>query len=257
MEGTYLDVPFEDLPRELHLASAGIHSCQGHHHLPDDIIPGEAVEAEHQEVQHQVLQLAVGDAVEGEGLVEHRLQGLAQHSGLHAVPLVGQNCHLDVRVRALGVLIHHRQPVSLLDGDHQSLFGEVVVHGESQVSQHDIITRGRGRGGFTPSWSEALIWAEFISIICFDGELVDLGGSIQSLVRAHQPSLSCIQQEVPPAPLPGRAVLVSPDPVDFLLVAQGLRVDADAFQHVNEFVRGGFVLLFCLLVTACPHKDCD
>jgi len=79
---------------------------------------------------------------------------------------------------------------------------------------------------------------------------------IWSLIRAYQARFSSIHQKVSPPSLLRSAILVSPDSVDFLLVTQGLRIDADAFQHVNEFIRWGFVLFFCLLVTACPHKNC-
>lgn len=51
------------------------------------------------------------------------------------------------------------------------------------------------------------------------------------------------------------SIFVPPNFDDFLLVAEGLWVDANAFQHMNKLVRWGLVLLLRLLVAACPHKD--
>ena len=42
---------------------------------------------------------------------------------------------------------------------------------------------------------------------------------------------------------------------DFLLVAEGFWVYADAFEHMYELVWWVLVLLLCLLVAACPDKD--
>ena len=47
----HLDVPFDDVPGQLHLARAGVHPSQRHHDLPNDVIPGEAIKAEDEEVQ--------------------------------------------------------------------------------------------------------------------------------------------------------------------------------------------------------------
>lgn len=158
-EVTYLYVPFEDLSGQLNLPSAWIHSCKGHHDFSNHIISRKAIETQHQEVKHQILELAVGDPIEGEGFIKDRIQSLAKHASLHAMPFVGKDGHLDVWVRALSVLIHNWQPVSLLDGNHQCFFREVVVHWESQFTQQDVLPRRRWGGGFTSSWSEALIWA--------------------------------------------------------------------------------------------------
>lgn len=64
-----------------------------------------------------------------------------------------------------------------------------------------------------------------------------------------------VYQQVPSSAFPVRAIFVPSNFDDFLLVAEGLWVDANAFQHVNELVWRGLVLLLCLLVAACPHKD--
>ena len=130
----HLDVPFDDVPGQLYLARARVHPSQRHHDLPNDVIPGEAVKAEDEEMQDQVLQLAVWDAIEGEGFIKHRVQGLPQHPGLHPMPFVRKDGHFDVGVRALGLVIHHGQPMSLLDCHHQGFFREVIVHWEGEGS---------------------------------------------------------------------------------------------------------------------------
>lgn len=131
----HLHVPLGDLLAQVDSACTWVHALQRHDGLPDNVVTGKAVEAEDQEVQRELGQRAVGHAVEGEGLVKQRVQGLPQHAGLDTVLFLWQDGHLHIGVRAACLLVHGREASGPDNGHDQGLLGEVVVNGEADRPQ--------------------------------------------------------------------------------------------------------------------------
>ena len=148
-----------DLLTDGHLLVAEVDPGQRVHHLPDDVVTGEAVEAEHHKVQGNGGQLVVGEPVEGEDLVVDRVQGLSQDPRLHLVAFLRQQLQLDVGVGRAQVGVLGRQVTGAADGDDQGRLLLVVLDGEvqgAQLAQLQVVLRlflqllvllATGRGG--------------------------------------------------------------------------------------------------------------